>query len=318
MTVKKFNYVRFGVFLVVVLAIVIAIIIGTVKLVKYINYTKSYEYKLLGVGYNADEIKVINDKLDSKIIDKILLEKYNEYLVPFISEKYFIYDNLDKYIEYYKENDYDYGKVVSIINTGVNKDWFDNMSETDTSKKELMLVNRFYGLNKDYKVEDVTDVPTKYAYDGKKISNSILNNIIDLCESAKTFGYTFVVSDGFRTYKEQEDLYNSYASYYGKSEADKYVARAGHSEYETGLSFNLEIYGKNYDNIEISEEYVWLKENAHKYGFIFRFPKDKEDITLFDYDALRLRYVGVDAASVIYSEGICFEEYYAYYVGREK
>lgn len=314
MTVKKFNYVRFIIFVVVL----VGVIVGIVKLVKHINYTKTYEYKLLNVGYNEDEIKVIERKLDNAKKDKVISEKYNEYLVPFLNEPYFLYSHLDEYIKYYKDHDTDYRNTVAIINTESNIDWLDNEKETDTSKNELMLVNRLYGLSEEFKVEDVTDVPTKYAYDGKKISKSILDNIIDLCESAKTEGYTFVVSDGYRSYKDQSDLYNSYANNYGKSEADKIVARPGHSEYETGLSFNLEIYGKSYDNYEVSEEYIWLKDNAYKFGFIFRFPKGKEDITLFEPDLFRLRYVGVNAATIINREDICFEEYYAYYVRGEK
>ena len=314
MTVKKFNYVRF----VICIVVLVGVIVGVVKLVGHINYTKTYEYKLLKAGYNEEEVKVIDSKLKNEVKDKVISEKYNEYLVPFIKEPYFIYSHLDEYIRYFKDHDTDYRNTVAIINTEANVDWIDNEKETDTSKNELMLVNRLYGLSEDYKVEDIVDVPTKYAYSGKKISQSILDNIIDLCESAKTEGYTFVVSDGFRSYKDQNDLYNSYANNYGKMEADKIVARPGHSEYETGLSFNLEIYGKNYDNYEVSPEYIWLKDNAYKFGFIFRFPKDKEDITLFEPDLFRLRYVGIEASTIINREDICFEEYYAYYVRGEK
>ncbi len=311
MKVKKFNYFRFSIFIVVL----VLLIVGIVTIVKKVNYTKTYEYKLLKVGYSLDEIKVIEEKLDNKIKDKILKEKYNEYLVPFIKEKYFIYDNLDKYIEYYKDSEEEeYKEVIAIINTESDVDWFDNEKQTDTSVGELMLVNRLYGLSKDFEVKDLVSIPTKYAYDGKKIDKNVLNHIEDLFESAKIEGYTFVVSDAFRTYKEQESIYNSYADAYSKSEADKFVARPGHSEYETGLSFSVEVYGKYYENFEISQEYLWLKDNAYKYGFIFRFPKDKEDLTKFSSDAYRLRYVGVDAATTIYYEGICYEEYYAYYV----
>ena len=64
-----------------------------------------------------------------------------------------------------------------------------------------------------------------------------------------------------------------------------------------------------------SEEYLWLRNNAHKFGFIFRFDEEHEDLTGFSSSDWRLRYVGRDAANIIYNEGICYEEYYAYYVG---
>ena len=321
MTVRKFNYVRFGIFIAIVLAILIGIIVGIVSLVKHINYTKTYEYKLLNIGYSKEESDIITSKLKDSDIEELLKLKYDETYVSLINEKYFIYSNLDKYIEYKNSNkSYDNSKVIAIINTEANIDWFDNEKETDTSDKELMLVNRLYGLNKDFEVEDLVTVPSKYAYSGNKISESILDNIMSLADEAKENGYTFVVSGSYRSYKDQEKLYNSYVNSYGKSEADKIVARPGHSEYETGLSFGFVPYNKSYssDKAVLSEEYLWLKENAHNYGFIFRFESGKEYLTGFNADTWRLRYVGEEAASIIYANNLTFEEYYAYYVKGNK
>ena len=131
MVVKKFNYFRFISFILTL----IILIVGIIFLIKHINYTKTYEYKLLKVGYNENEITKIQDKLDNKYIDKLLTIKYDANIVKFIDEKYFIKDNLDKYLEYKKENeDEDYTKIVSIINTEANIDWLDSEKQTDTSK----------------------------------------------------------------------------------------------------------------------------------------------------------------------------------------
>lgn len=315
MVVRKFNYFRFFVFI----AIIVAIIVGLVLLIKNVNYKKTYEYKLLNIGYSLEEVKVIENKLKDKEKDEVLKLGHNTELVPLLKEKYFIFDNLNKYIEYKKDNkNEDYTKIVAIINTEANIEWLDNEKETDTSKGELMLVNRLYGLSSDYEVEDIVKVPTKYAYDNKRLSSIVLEPLQELCEDARNEGYTFVVSGSFRSYKEQEKLYNSYVINNGKSEADRIAARPGHSEYETGLSFELVPYNKTFKDPKLSEEYVWLRENAHKYGFIFRFDDDKEYLTGFSGSTWRLRYVGVDAASMIYNEGICFEEYYAYFVRGNK
>lgn len=315
MTVRKFNYFRFSVFI----AIVIAIIVGIVLLIKYINYTKTNEYKLLNIGYTEDEVSILNDKLSENEINKIMELDYNSVYVNLIKEKYFMFKNFDKYLDYRREHiDYDYSKIVSIINTEANIDWIDEEKETDTSKGILMLVNRLYGLNKEYEVNDVVDVPIKYAYNGKKLSNILMDDLMSLCDEAAQSGYTLVVSDGYRSYEEQEKLYNSYVSSNGRSEADKVVARPGHSEYETGLSLDLVPYNKYYDTPKASEEYIWLRENAHKFGFIFRFDQEKENLTGFKEYTWRLRYVGVDAATIIYNENMCFEEYYAFYVEGEK
>ena len=315
MKVQKFNYIRFSIFII----ILILIIVGVIMLVKHINYTKTYEYKFLQIGYNLDEIGIIENNLSDKEKDNLLGRKYNKMYFDFFKEKYFLYSNLDKYLEYQKENDEETNtKIVAIINTEANIDWYDNEKETDTSKGVLMLVNRMYGLNKSYKVEDIVDVPIKYAYDGMKLSKRLMNDLTDLCDVAYEEGYTFVVAESYRTYKEQKKLYNNYANSFGQSEADLYVARPGHSEYETGLSLDLVPYNKTFKNPKKSEEYKWLRENAYRFGFIFRFEEGKEDITKFDADTWRLRYVGIDAASMIKNEGICFEEYYAYFVKGEE
>lgn len=310
MVVRKFNYFRLISFIVVLCLIVF----GIVKLVSFINYRGTSEYKLLKVGYSQKEVGVLTKKLTKDEINKLLTMKKNSDIVNLTKEKYFIFKNLDKYLEYKKENE---GKknneIVAIINTEANVDWMDNEKKTDTSKGSLMLVNRIYGLPSDYEPDDIVDVPSLYAYTGKKISNSILNDIISLIEAGKEEGYTFVVSDGYRSYKEQENIYNNYKNSYGESEADIYVAKPGHSDYQTGMSFDLMPYNKVIDNPSESDEYKWLKENAHKYGFIFRLPKDKEKLTRFKSSTWRLRYVGTEASTVIHNENLCLEEYLAYW-----
>ncbi len=318
MKVRKFNYYRFFIFIGVTLSILFCIIFYSIKFIKDYNYKKTYDYKLLSAGYSEEEVKVIKDKFSNDKIDILLKEKYDKNVVSFIKEKYFIYNNLSKYMEYKKKNKNDtYTHVVSIINTEADVEWLDNEKETDTSKGNLMLVNRLYGLSKDYEPEDIIDVPVSISYSGVKISKSILENIEELIEAGKEAGYTFVLSDGYRSYEAQKKMFESYKNSYGYEEADKNVARPGHSEYQTGISFQIVPYNKVFDKPRESTEYLWLKDNAYKYGFIFRYPEDKKDITLFDSYTWRLRYVGTDAASIIENEKICFEEYYAYFVDKE-
>lgn len=317
MVVRKFNYYRFATFLVIVIGIISGIIFGVVKLVNNYKYKQSYDYKLSLVGYKEDEVKTIKDKLNNGEIDNLMELKYDKNIVKFMNEKYFIYKNLSKYLEYKKDNKLEsYTNIVTIINTEANIDWFDNAKETDISKKELMLVNRLYGLSKDYEPDDIIDVPSQYAYTGVKISNSVMDNIVALIDAASDEGYTFVLADGYRSYSEQESIFERYKNAYGYSEADRIAARAGHSEYQTGISFTIVPLYKEYDKPKESLEYKWLSDNAYRYGFIFRFPEDKTDITGFEASTWRLRYVGSEAANIIKSENICFEEYYAYFVDR--
>ena len=314
MVVRKFNYYRFFVFIV----ILVSIIVGIILLIKRSNYRKTYDYKLSEVGYSKEEVQIIKDKLDNNKIEILLTKSYDSNTIGFLQEKYFLYKNLDKYLEYKKlyksESLYN---VVAIVNTEADVDWIDNMKEADTSKGNLILINRIYGVDSDYEVDDIIKVPVQYAYSGVKISESILDDIIMLIDAAKENGYTFVLSDGYRSYKEQEKLYNSYKNSAGIKEADRVAARPGHSEYETGISFNIVPYNKVYESPKESEEYKWLYDNAYKYGFIFRLPDAKEKLTGFEASTWRLRYVGYEVASIMKTENLCFEEYYAYYIDKE-
>lgn len=311
MVVRKFNYFRFFIFIVVLLSI----LVGAIYLVKTNNYKNSYEYKLLQVGYSEEEVNILLTKYNNRVED-LLKIKYNEHIVKFMEDKYFIFSKLDEYLEYKdKNNKKNYSEIVKLVNVEMHIDWLDNQKETDTSKNELMLVNRIYGLSSDYEPSDLVEVPVKYAYAGKKLSNTALTEVIKLIEDGKNYGFNFVVSDGYRSYEYQENMYNSYVDSLGVSETDSFVARPGHSEHQTGLLLELKPYNKVVTDLSTSEEYLWLRENAHRFGFIFRFNEEHEYLTGFSSFAWKLRYVGVDAATIIYNEGICFEEYYAYFVG---
>ncbi len=310
MVVKKFNYYRFTMFIIAIIAIIVFV-------VKYINqkkYEESLEFKLLQIGYDINETKVIEDKLEQKEIDKILTMEHNEYIDDFIKEKYFIFDNLEKYLDYKKENKKtDNSKIVSIINTDANIEWTDEERQTDITKDELMIVNRIYSLG-EYEPEDLVSVPVSYSYNGIKLSESILPHIEEMISDGKENGYSFIVSGGYRSFKDQEKIYNSYVNSRGTREADSIAARPGHSEYQTGLCFDIDIYGKVEGEKTESEQYQWLINNAKNYGFILRHTKEKEDLTLYSASSWKFRYVGVEAAQKMSNENLCFEEYYAYYV----
>ena len=279
--------------------------------VKKIGKRKGEEYGECKVsGRKPIDFKYTKDNI-KRLIDKLLEYPGAMILVPDTETKKRLIAEYGQ--EKYKKKTY--AEIVQTVNVEMNIDWLDNQKETDISKKELMIVNRIYGLSEDYVPEDLVDVPVKYAYAGKKLSNSVLQEVIKLIEEGKTNNYNFVVSDGYRSYEDQKKMYDSYADSIGISETDEFVARPGHSEHQSGLLLELKPYNKIISDVSTNEEYLWLRENAHKFGFIFRYNKEHEDLTGFSSFTWKIRYVGVEAATKIYNEGICFEEYYAYYVG---
>ena len=112
----------------VILAVILIIgLISTFLVIKHINYTKTYEYKFSKIGYNKNEIVVLKKNLKNKQLDKLLNKKYNKNTVKLVKKKYFIFNNLNSYLKYYKDNsDKSLTDVIAIINVGANNEFYNN------------------------------------------------------------------------------------------------------------------------------------------------------------------------------------------------
>ena len=313
MTKKKLNVKKLGVFIGIVVVILVVVIIGIKSLIDESNLRKTIEYKLGEVGYSDNEIEYIKTLKEDEI-NTLLNHKYNVNITKLMKEKYFIFANLDKYLDYINENNSNLTDIVAKVNTKASLGWYKSIADTDTSKGELMLVNKFYKLSETYVPSDLVDVSLSYAYEGKQVSKMMYDSLTNMLDAAKESGYNLVVSQGYRSYADQEEAYNDIEASSGVDYADKVAARPGHSEYQTGLSVVVKPLYTEGSDMENSPEHTWILENAYKYGFILRYPKDKENITGFSYDAWRLRYVGSNAARIIHNENITFDEYYEYYI----
>lgn len=224
-----------------------------------------------------------------------------------------------------KDFDYktDIGEVEKVLNT---KD-----------KKFLILVNKQNPVDSDYKPEDLVDVDTKYTTQGKEI---ILQEDAALAAEAmikemRECGIKNVsITSGYRSYQRQKTLFEGYiadekANHPTWSENKikeavlKYSAEAGKSEHHTGLCMDLitnemlELvnYGSETDysttdkGFAETSAYEWLCENAHKFGFILRYPEDKTKITGYSYESWHYRFVGVAAATEMHENELTLEEY---------
>lgn len=119
-----------------------------------------------------------------------------------------------------------------------------------------------------------------------------------------------LIKSAYRSYESQKEILDYRIDRDGEKEALKYVALPGESEHHTAMAFDMSVY-KNGANtyIEDEEEYHWIYENAHKYGFVLRYPESKADITGIAYEAWHFRYVGAPHAYYMYNEGLVLEEY---------
>lgn len=129
----------------------------------------------------------------------------------------------------------------------------------------------------------------------------------EMKSAAAKEGLTLWNASGFRSYELQQSLYNRYCDRDGKAAADRYSARPGHSEHQSGLALDLNEISSSFAN---TPEGKWVEKNCHKYGFILRYPREKEAQTGYMYEPWHIRYVGVSVAEKIYNSGLCLEEYF--------
>ena len=180
---------------------------------------------------------------------------------------------------------------------------------TEQNGWNLILVNEDYYIPKDYAVE-LTSFDN-----GEAVDYRIYEALQEMFNDAKDDNVYMFVAEGYRTQEEQQELFDDKVEEYqervlleflARWKAKKWVAVPGTSEHQLGLAVDI--------NADISksssqEVYSWLANNAHKYGFIQRYPADKTEITGISYEPWHYRYVGEEVASEIYEEKICLEEY---------
>ena len=117
----------------------------------------------------------------------------------------------------------------------------------------------------------------------------------------------------FRDFARQKELYEGYVAKDGQEKADRYSARPGFSEHQTGLAFDIGESGAEQHWAAASfgdtEAGKWVADNAHRFGFILRYPEGKEQLTGYMHESWHFRYVGKEAAKEIYDADITLEEY---------
>lgn len=172
----------------------------------------------------------------------------------------------------------------------------------------LMLVNSRYRIPDDYSVELIR------LSNGEQVDSRIYPDLQEMFDDARGAGYSLFVRAGYRSEEDQENLMEDkieayrqegYSQREAEREAEKWVAKPGTSEHELGLAVDINAEGQTDGN----RLYQWLADHSWKYGFILRYPAEKEEITGIDYEPWHFRYVGKQAAKEMYEKDLCLEEY---------
>ena len=200
---------------------------------------------------------------------------------------------------------------------GINFFFEDNGRMVDFSDTSgyLVVANKKHKLPSGYEPSDlsVPNVPMNYA--GTALRYTAARALEKMFAAAKNAGITLILGSGYRSESYQRTLYNGYVAKYGTATADTISSRPGYSDHQTGLAADISDHnGATYltQSMENTAEGIWLRNHAHEYGFIMRYPKGKDNITGYSYEPWHFRYVGVDYATKIYNMGVwyTFEEYF--------
>lgn len=264
-----------------------------------------YKEDLMHLGYSINDIEIIEKKISNVNVKTYLLNTKYKNLTAFISSPYFKLENVSRYQNYFDRTSYTAETCVLYVEIGLDSEFYTSIKDTDLSKNELMLVNKYYKLSSDYIPELVS---LDKAYGSGKLEPKAYEAFKLMCDNALLEDIKLKSVSAYRSYSNQNSLYKSYVKKDGTKTADTYSARPGHSEHQTGLAIDINT-SSSKAKFETKKEYEWLVNNAYKYGFILRYPNNKTHITGYKYEPWHWRYVGIDVATKIYEEDITFEEY---------
>ena len=196
--------------------------------------------------------------------------------------------------------------VLALMAVSFGAGWFFGVRSTQF-KGDILLVNDKHRLEADYVPEGLVNLyQNRHSF---RLASSDIYLTRETYEAAEQMFHAaeeqnvngFIITSGYRSYERQAEVY-------AQSEPGK-AQQPGASEHQTGLAFDVTT--ETSGGFESTEQYAWLSQHAHEYGFIQRYPANKSSITGISYEPWHYRYVGVDAATRMYRSGQTLEEFMA-------
>ncbi len=233
-------------------------------------------------------------------------------------------ENLDRYISYKDKNsDMSYEDVVTYVNIGLDYSFYDFVSNANTDLGVLLLTNKYLKLDSSYEPSDLEEIDGKYFIDGNSNVRLLRKEAKEAFEKLSSDsilnGTPVYGQSGYRSYGRQEELFDIAVENDGYEIAINDTAKPGHSEHQTGLTIDVSsTKSGNMLEFENTKSFDWMVNNAHKYGFILRYPKDKSHITGFVYESWHYRYVGIKVATDMHNNypDLTYEEYFYKYLDK--
>lgn len=207
-------------------------------------------------------------------------------------------------------------EVITLVNMNRDFDFYQKIIKQENPNALNTLVNKYYQLDETYEPSDLVEINTNAGTYGSSYSKHTARKVVyddfqALKQACTNKGFELYVTSGYRSTAWQKEIYNHMVETYSVERADETCSRPGHSEHTTGLGLDIALDQYKYEEVENHPQYQWFLSQLSNYGFILRYPKDKENLTGYSYEAWHIRYVGKELAQKIEKSGLTFDEYYA-------
>ena len=281
--------------------------------------TKNYILKLDSKGYNKSTIDYLIRNINKTQMTEFLAKKYNKDYETYIKNNLFSYSKFDRYLTKKKKHkDLTIDQIIYRIELNLDKPYYEEAKLIENPDDITVLTNKYLEIPEDYEPKDLVDMDNKYAnntYGQKRLRKEAYEAFVKMVDDAKADGVTFYAESAYRDYSYQDKLYKNYVYSNGQEKANKFAAKPGFSEHELGLAIDL---ANIWTITTKGEEYAWLSKHAHKYGYIFRYKEEWEDITGYSAESWHIRYVGSKIATDVVKKNMSYEEYYIKFIANKK
>lgn len=251
------------------------------------------------VGTKVDLLKDV--KVSDNSLEEINANIVGEYDINKAGEYRLKYEASDS-----SNNKSDFDFVLKVVSDPNNRTFITSKGFNGKVVNGITYIDGYLIANKSY------SLPSTY---GPGLLSSTQEAFDKMKADTSTLGFNLYIGSGFRSYYDQKYIYNNYVARDGQTVADTYSARAGYSEHQSGLAFDVcdrNVGSCISSGFDSSTQAKWISDNCYRYGLILRYPKGKDNITGYMYESWHLRYVGVDLATKLYNNGnwITMEEYF--------
>ena len=283
-------------------------------IIKYIDtfYQDCYQ-QLKKLKYSYKEMMQLMKTAEIEDFKMIINNEYSYIKIkPYLNIKGMFFKDIPEYIASGKE------PVQAVLSTSYPfidaKNKATDEYEILDPENTLILIKKGFILPKDYEPKDLVEpnIPIAPDTENRKLRKETAEALEEMYQDALKQNYHLVLNSGYRSYESQTKIYNEYFKKYDAVTAAGLVAKPGSSEHQLGLGIDLtsqSVIDKKRLVFGDSEEYKWVIKNAYKYGFILRYPKNKSSLTGTANEPWHFRYVGKEAAKIIYDNDWTLEDY---------